>query len=377
MLVHTDPNLKKAIILSFPRDLWVDIPGHGMDKINAAFEGGLEHGGPQLLAQTVSNLTGLPIDHYLYVDLLGFQQVVDALGGVDMCVPAYDVNTPGWLTAYTPTGQETKIFYSTPGHIVDPLTGLDVVPGCHHFDGVQALAYVRTRHLPCDTIPDFSRIGRQQQFLRSVVNQMLAPQEIVKAPSLVGPVLRNMHRDSGLLPGDLVYLVGQLRGLTTGAAEFRAVPGTAGWEGSKSVVHMDPSAREIFRAIRDGKPISGIGTRLLDTPPSEANVTVAVIDRGSGGAGDATEQVLAAAGFDIAPGILGADRVPSGTPEPAAIVYKPGHDVEAQVVSQYFPGVKVVEAPDLSGVSVAIVVGSGYHPTGATPTPSTSQCPAA
>jgi hypothetical protein len=140
---------------------------------------------------------------------------------------------------------------------------------------------------------------------------------------------------------------------------------------------MDPSAREIFRAIRDGKPISGIGTRLLDTPPSEANVTVAVIDRGSGGAGDATEQVLAAAGFDIAPGILGADRVPSGTPEPAAIVYKPGHDVEAQVVSQYFPGVKVVEAPDLSGVSVAIVVGSGYHPTGATPTPSTSQCPAA
>jgi anionic cell wall polymer biosynthesis LytR-Cps2A-Psr (LCP) family protein len=65
MLVHTDPALQKAIVLSFPRDLWVDIPGHGSDKINAAFEGGLEGGGPQLMANTVANLTGLPIDHYL------------------------------------------------------------------------------------------------------------------------------------------------------------------------------------------------------------------------------------------------------------------------------------------------------------------------
>ena len=61
MLVHTDPRLKKAIVLSFPRDLWVEIPGKGQDRINTAFEGGLEHGGPQLMAQTVSNLTGLSI----------------------------------------------------------------------------------------------------------------------------------------------------------------------------------------------------------------------------------------------------------------------------------------------------------------------------
>ena len=58
MLVHTDPALEKAIVLSFPRDLWVDIPGHGWNKINAAFEGGLQGGGPQLMANTVANLTG-------------------------------------------------------------------------------------------------------------------------------------------------------------------------------------------------------------------------------------------------------------------------------------------------------------------------------
>ena len=97
MLVHTDPNLQKAIIVSFPRDLWVNIPGHGYDKINAAFEGGIEGGGPLLVAKTIHALTGLKINHYLYVDLAGFQGVVKTLGGVDMCIPAENVNTPGYV----------------------------------------------------------------------------------------------------------------------------------------------------------------------------------------------------------------------------------------------------------------------------------------
>ncbi len=93
MLVHVDPIQQRAIVLSFPRDLWVRIPGRGFDKINAAFEGGLQHGGPQLMAQTVANLTGLAVDHYLYVDLAGFQRIVDTMGGVPMCIPSYNVNT--------------------------------------------------------------------------------------------------------------------------------------------------------------------------------------------------------------------------------------------------------------------------------------------
>ena len=94
MLVHTDPNLEKAIILSFPRDLWVEIPGRGEDKINASFEGGIKGGGAGLVAATVHKLTGLKINHVLYVDLAGFQGVVDTLGGVDVCIPAENVNTP-------------------------------------------------------------------------------------------------------------------------------------------------------------------------------------------------------------------------------------------------------------------------------------------
>src|SRR5262249_11795451 len=190
MLVHTHPALPKAIVLSFPRDLWVQIAdGHGHDKINAAFEGGVNGGGPQLMADTVSQLTGLRIDHYLYIDLAGFEKVVETLGGVTLCIPDYQVNTPGILYQHTASGGEQPIEYTEAGHIADPNTGLDVTPGCQRLDGYQALAYVRTRSLPCDTIPDFARISRQQQFLRALINQMLRPTELAKAPSLIGPIL--------------------------------------------------------------------------------------------------------------------------------------------------------------------------------------------
>jgi LCP family protein required for cell wall assembly len=347
LLIHTDPNLQKAIILSFPRDLWVDIPeteaspAHE-DKINAAFEGGVAGGGPQLMAQTVADLTGLRIDHYLYVDLAGFQGLVDTLGGVEMCPPGYLVND----------GER----------IVDPLTGLDILPGCQRMDGATALAFVRTRHLPCDNVPDFSRIGRQQQFLRALITQMLRPEKIVQAPGLVTPVLRNLRRDDDLLPGDLVYLVGQMRGLTTGAAEFRAVPGTAGWEGELSVVHMDPSAEQIFAAIRRGEAIEGVGETLAGVPPTPANIPVSVYDVRSDGAAAEVLTMLGNAGFEIDPTILAADQVPDGV-KGTTIAFAPGYDEEVSVLAAYLPGVKVVESEALGeDRPIAVVVTSAYEP---------------
>src|SRR5205814_3612994 len=140
-----------------------------------------------------------------------------------------------------------------------PLTGLDVKPGCQTLNGLQALAYVRTRHLRCDSAaPDFFRIARQQQFLRNVLTRMLTLQEFSKAAGLITPLLSNMTRDKKLNPADLISLVGQLRGITTGAAEFRAVPGYPAVVDGRDIIRMDPSAKQIFAAIRDGKPIGDI-----------------------------------------------------------------------------------------------------------------------
>jgi LCP family protein required for cell wall assembly len=346
MLVHTDPNLQKSIILSFPRDLWVDIPASTTspartDKINSAFEGGVNGGGPELMAKTVANLTGLKIDHFLYIDLAGFQDVVDTLGGVEMCPPDYLVNVDG--------------------RIVDPLTGLDIAPGCQTMAGATALAFVRTRHLPCDNIPDFSRIGRQQQFLRALFTQMLRPERFAQASLQVGDVLRSLRRDEDLLPGDLVYLVGQMKGLTTGAAEFRAVPGSAGMVEDLSVVHMDPSAEQIFAAIRRGEAIEGVGVDLAGVSMSPANIAVAVYDVRSEGAAAQVYETLGNAGFEISPTILPADQVPAGV-KGTRIVYAPGHDEEVSVLAAYFPGIKVVESSALKDTPVAIVVTSAYAP---------------
>jgi LCP family protein required for cell wall assembly len=354
MVVHTDPNLKKAIILSFPRDLWVQIPGHGYGKINSSFAGG-----PKLVAQTIYALTGLEMNHYLYVNLAGFEGVVNALGGVQMCIPAENVNTPGYVEGSTATGAPTQVYYSEVGHIVDPKTGLDVKPGCQTLNGLQALAYVRTRSLRCDlAAPDFFRIARQQQFFRAILNRVLQPQELAQAPRLIGPVLSNMVRDSKLNPADLVYLVGQLRGISTGAAEFRAVPATDYHVDGLDALKMEPVAEQIFKAIRDGKPIGDIGTSLANTPPSPANVSVAVVDHNSGSGAADVERTLSTSGFNVSPGILQYDSFGSKVPG-NWIAFSPGHDVEAAVVRQYFPNLEVKLVKGLKG-DVAIFVTKTY-----------------
>jgi len=356
MLVHLNPALEKAIVLSFPRDLWVEIPDQGWGKINGAFTGGLEGGGPKLMARTVANLTGLTVDHFLFMDLAGFQGVVDTLGGVDLCMPDYLADP-------------------ATGRIQDELTGLDIAPGCQRLDGYQSLAYVRTRHLRCDTIPDFARIGRQQQFLRAVINQMTRPEKLAQATSLIKPILRNMDRDAGFQVGDLIYLVGELRGLATGGVEFRAIPGYGAIEDGLSVVKMDDSAREIFAAIRLGRPISGEGERLLNTPPSEAGIDAAVVDAGAADESQAVLDLLLQAGFAVdttiaSPGSL--DLAPRST---SVIAYAPGFEEEALVTQAYLPALKLLEVPSLRGYDVAVVLTPTYEPPDAEAPPVTTECP--
>ena len=156
-----------------------------------------------------------------------------------------------------------------------------------------------------------------------------------------------------------MYLVGQLRGLSTGAVEFRAVPGVAAQEGDKAVLRMDPSAEEIFRAIERGSPIGNVGTTLVNTPPSEANTAVAVIDANAGATASDVEDVLTDAGFDISPGIWPVSEAPIDVTGPA-IVFRPGASANAQVVSAYFPDLPLIPSADLRGTQVALVIPSSY-----------------
>ncbi len=143
LLVHL-PAFRSDIpttVVSIPRDSYVPIPGHGKDKVNAAFA----MGGAPLLTQTVEQATGLRLDHYAEIGFGGFAGLVDALGGVTVC----------------PTAP-----------IDDPLSGIDLPAGCQKLNGRNALGYVRTRDTPR---ADLDRMVNQREFLSALLHRAASP----------------------------------------------------------------------------------------------------------------------------------------------------------------------------------------------------------
>jgi LCP family protein required for cell wall assembly len=142
LILHIPSNGGRAVLISLPRDSYVNIPGYGQNKINAAYS----FGGPKLLAETVQNNTGLRIEHYIGIGFGGLVNVVDAVGGVRMCLP-------------------------TPIH--DPASGLNLKAGCQTLSGAEALGYVRTRHTFANQ--DLQREQNQRLFLRALLRKMTSP----------------------------------------------------------------------------------------------------------------------------------------------------------------------------------------------------------
>lgn len=145
MIVHIPSFLssqKEATVLSLPRDSYVDIPGQGKNKLNAAFT----LGGPQLLQETVERATGIKIDRYVEIGFGGFSQIVDAVDGINLCL-----NEP----------------------LKDPMAGIDLQAGCQIMDGPTALGYVRSRY--ASATGDLARVDRQKEFLSSLASKVSSP----------------------------------------------------------------------------------------------------------------------------------------------------------------------------------------------------------
>jgi LCP family protein required for cell wall assembly len=140
MLAHVSGDRSRVTVVSIPRDSWVSIPGHGMNKINAAYG----FGGAKLMVQTVEQATGLSINDYAEVNFLGFVKVIDALGGVNICLPQA---------------------------VDDPYTGLRLPAGTHHVNGITALAYARDRHSFATS--DLARIQDQQRLMSSALSEAI------------------------------------------------------------------------------------------------------------------------------------------------------------------------------------------------------------
>jgi len=228
MLVHISGDRSRVTVISLPRDSWVDIPGHGMNKINAAF--GL--GGPRLMVATVEHATGLTINHYIEVGFLGFVKVIDALGGVNVCL-RQPVN--------------------------DPYSGLRLSAGMHHVNGITALKYARDRH--SFAASDLARISDQQSLLSSLLSEALSAHTLtdpVRVAVLVRSALGAVRVDQGL---DLAALADQLRGLSLHHVQFLTVPlASANYltpNGQSAVLWNAAAAQRIFASLRADQPLPG------------------------------------------------------------------------------------------------------------------------
>jgi len=188
MLFRLDPDGQTIAILSIPRDLYVEIPGHGQGRVNTAYSWGMRDGtgGLALARQTVANALGVPVEHAALIDFKVFVTLVDAIGGVDVDAP-YDINDP--------TFPDSGIGY-------DPFY---LPAGQHHLDGATALKYARTRATPGG---DFTRTARQRQIVLAVrdriLNLDLLPGLIAQSPQLWSALQGAFETDLAL--GEMVDL---------------------------------------------------------------------------------------------------------------------------------------------------------------------------
>jgi LCP family protein required for cell wall assembly len=220
MLVHVPADRQSIQVVSLPRDSWVSIPGHGMNKINAAY--GL--GGPRLMVGTVEEATGLTINDYVEVDFVGFVRVIDELGGVNVCLPfAVDDND----------------------------SGLHLSAGPHHVDGVTALKFVRDRHSFATS--DLARIADQQQLLASLFAQATATGVLanpVRLQQVVSSVTASVTVDRGF---NATELASELRDIKPESVTFTTVPiATPDYQtptGESAVLWNQDAAAALFRRL--------------------------------------------------------------------------------------------------------------------------------
>jgi LCP family protein required for cell wall assembly len=209
--------------LSIPRDTLVDIPGHGLSKINAAYA----YGGAALTIRTVRQYLGIPINHVIEVNFTHFPKLVDAMGGIDYTGPCVVslINGGKRNGGYT----------------------LKLRRGTHHLDGTAALALARTRKNQCrPSEDDRTRVRRQQQILSAMKSRVMSPAGFARAPWIAWQTPRAIRTD---LSGP--SLVGFMAGMALGGnAPTAVLPGTPTPGGSLTVSDADRQAA--VRAFMSG-----------------------------------------------------------------------------------------------------------------------------
>jgi len=363
ILVHIAPGAHSIDVVSIPRDSVVPIlnctpeggtsgqtgqPSYDIEQINATYA----YGGPGCLWETFEQTTGIHINDFIELTFSGFEQLINTLHGVNVCLPQA---------------------------VNDPMSGLNLSAGVHHVYGPEALAFWRTRE-DLGTGSDPQRIQRDQ-FLMSSLFQGLEHSSLLNSPSTMLSVIdtltshQDVVTDSGLTPSVMLRIGEAIRGIRGNNVQFVTVPwttytGNAQWINSSEtpnsgnpnwVQWVQPQANELFSAIAHDTSLP----KTAKAPPSTvetvspADVRVQVLNGSqTSGLATSTSASLTQRGFSV---IGPPSDAATNTYTDSVIEYSgPAELTEARTLAQVIPDVTLQQNPSLTGTTLQLILGSTF-----------------
>lgn len=344
MVIHVPADGSQASVVSLPRDLWVDVPGHGHHKLNDAFNLGSNAqsdkvsrtAGFRLLIETISAVTGLHIDHFVEVNLWGFYSISEAVGGIQVNL-CQAVN--------------------------DSYSGVNLPAGVSTIKGTQALAFVRQRHGLVNG--DLDRVRRQQYFIGAVFRKLQSANILlnpIKLNHLLNAVTSVLTTDPGLDP---IKLADQMRSLTAGNLKFTTIPitGEPRIDGQDVVTYDPATVKALFATLSHPKPVHPKPTarpRSTPTPTTESPSKVAVSVRNANGAGGIATRTAAALRSRGFRATLGNDLPNQSATE---IHYTASEITAARTLAKVIPTARLVADPD-TGAGLQLDLGTDFTELG-------------
>ncbi|MFD6951277.1 transcriptional regulator [Nocardiopsis sp. TSRI0078] len=308
-----------ATLVNLPRDLLVDLPAceavegyPGMSAHSGMINSAMTFGGVGCQWQTIEQITGVHLDHFVMMDFAGFKDMVDAIGGVEMCIPQ---------------------------PVDDPKAHLTLDAGRQTLNGEESLGYVRSRYGQGDG-SDLSRIDRQQEFMGAMLRQVLSS-EVMTSPmtitNFLGAVTDSVTTDEELTVDIMTDIAISMREVDLERVQFVTVPNGQHPADPNRLAMRQPDASELFEAINSGADLAGgdeeekpeeSGEAEAGPEPSEISVQI-INNAGINGLAGEVEGVLLDQGYNVTGAGNPVDRVPSST----TVYYAPGQETAADLLA--------------------------------------------
>ncbi|MFC7327500.1 LCP family protein [Marinactinospora rubrisoli] len=362
IIAHVSPDHDGATLVNIPRDSYLDLPAcaatddkPGYDPHLGMIGEAMSLGGVGCLWTTVEQLTGIHIDHFVSVDFTGFKGMVDAIGGVEMCVPAA---------------------------VQDEKAKLDIEAGEQTLDGETALAYVRSRYAQGDGT-DISRIDRQQEFMGAMLRKVMSSDVLASPGNLyafLGSVTDSITTDDEFTVDAMADVAIAMREVDMASVRFVTVPNGQHPLDTNRIAWREPDASQLFEAIATDVELSepedsGSEPDSGDAPQEDAEAEVTPADPSAvavevlnatdvDGLGADTGAELTAAGFQVA----GTGNPSGETPSATTVYYAPGQESHAAAVAEHVDGARIEEDATL-GETVLLVLAGDAGGSGAAELP--------